>query len=916
MVLHGRAAEQAEIGTLLAAARSASGTAMVVRGDIGMGKSALLEQAVRSAGDLRVLVIRGVPAEAHVPYAALHRLLRPVLGGVESLDAPHAAALRGAFGLTGSMVPDRRVVGIATLMLLAQLGAHQPLLCVVDDAHSLDRQSADTLLFVARRLHDEHVGMIFAADPLGAGHDQVLSGHGLPELLLRALDQDASYQLLADQWGEVNPYTCRRVVDEAAGNPLALTELAGALTSRQLAGQLPPVVLGLGSLNVRASSYALFTARINQLPESTRVLLQVVAVDGRGELTKVVGAATRLSAGVDDVAAAERDRLVRVDGDRITFSHPLIRQAVYHEATISRRIQAHVALAEVMEDFGDNPGSVWHRTAAAAGADEGLAGDLDQLAEQAAARGGWRCAVAAHQRAAELSPRRSSRGRRLTAAATAAAYSGDMCRAAALADDALPMIDDVGAQARLAAVRADIEAERGSLRDAAWILLQGAGPVADADPARSATLLLTAARQAWASDYREAVALAAVNVKKLDRSAAVDICAAGVRGFAGVAENDAEGWRWFRRMVSMARTDRTGIAPMVQLRAIEAALLVGDDVSARDLGLRLVDSCRTQGRADLLPQALHLIAQAHLFLGTHPEALAAAEQAIEMSTATGAVRLAAQAKAVVSRIAAMEGDEARCQMLTTDPAGAGSRATYEWAAASWTLLDLGLGRAEIAACRVSEDGAGPFGPTIVRPEFLADMIEVWVRTDRHDQARLALAKLTAYTDHGGAAWAAAVALRCRALMNDDAAGDLYAEAVRWHGRGPGRPFERARTELLYGEWLRRHRRRTDAREQLRSALAGFEAAGAAPWADRARSELRAAGESWPRGNGSGSVLRALTTQELQVAQLAAAGLSNQDIAVRMSISPRTVGYHLYKAYPKLGVTKRMELARFDFANSG
>ncbi|WP_246211279.1 helix-turn-helix transcriptional regulator [Phytoactinopolyspora alkaliphila] len=911
-MLHGRVAEAAEIARVLATAAAGHGTALVIRGEAGIGKSALLDHVARSASHMRVLRAGCVESEAGMPYAALHLLLRPALDRIDGLPEPQAAALRAAFGLSGTVVPDQRLVGYAITTLLSRLATERPLVCLIDDAHGLDRESAGALALAARRLHTEAAAMVFAADDECPGFPAT----GLRELRLERLDGNAARELLARCPSELSAHTRERILDESDGNPMALLELAAALSPRQRFGHLPPEVIGLGALPVRGDAYAPFTSRIGRLPPSTRTLLGAVAADGRGELTVILHAAHSLGTSIDDLAVAERARLVVVADGRVGFRHPLIRPAAYHGVTITSRVVAHTALAQAYEAFGDEPASVWHRAAAATGPDERVAEHLEQLAECRPADHGRSVAAAAYQCAAELSSSMPNRGRRLAAAAVAASASGDLRRAAALADQALSMTGDDGVLARLAMIRAAAEAEAGLLRDAAWILLQGAAVVAEAAPDLAAAMLMTAARHAWACDYREALGLAATRVAVLRTSDTVRVCAAGIRGLAGLAGHDAaRGMASLRRMILAAADGRPSLPIEVRLHVAEAALLVGDDGTARDLLTRLVATCRAQGRDDVLPHVLGLLAQAQLFLGLHQEARISGEQALEIARRTGIRQLPGQVHATLSRIAAVEGDEENSRDLAQRALSEGPTSIRQWAVGSRALLDLGLGRAEEAMERLSEDAPG--WRTVVGPALLADTVEACARSGHRSAARVPLERLDEAATHSGTEWIRAVALRCHAMTSDDgAAGDLFAQAVFLHRQAPTRPFEQARTELAYGEWLRRSRRRTDARVYLRSALGIFDRIGAAPWTDRARAELRATGESrpQPRGEEVGG-LATLTAQERMVTQLAATGLSNQEIAVRMSISPRTVGYHLYKAYPKLGITKRIELARLDLAAS-
>ncbi|SPT51129.1 ATP-binding protein [Actinomadura madurae] len=858
-MLYGRNDEQARISSLIDKARDhrRSGV-LVLRGEAGIGKSALLAQAADRVP--RALRVTGIEAESGIAFAGLNQLLWPVRDRLDALPAPQAAALRSALGET-SPGHDRFTTGLAVLTLLADLAdADGPVVAVVDDAQWLDTATAEALLFAARRLAAEGVVMLFAA------RDDAFAATGLPELRLGRLPRADAERLLAAR--DLAPIVRDRVVREAAGNPLALHEFAAAdARRRDDARPLPVTDRVLGA----------FQAQIGRLPEGTRLMLLIAAAEGRGHMPSLLGAASTFGVGLADLEEAERARLVEVSGRTIAFRHPLIRAAAYQGAVAARRLAVHRALAESADDMDCR---ARHRASAALGPDEDVAAELEDAAVRARCRTGYGTAAALYRQAADLTPDPPARAARLGAAADLVLLAGRLDEAEELAVQAEGLGPAPADRARLGRVHAAVEYERGDPRAAARRMVDRA-----AGDDRAA-MLRTGAMYGWTSGELPAVLRAA---ELLPDDPAV--C-----GLALLARGDHAGGAPLLAGPVAEALDGTGD----RVRGAQLALIVGDDAAALELAAAEVADGRRHGRIGELPNVLQVQAQTQIAAGLHADAEATVAEAIALARDTGRPHREGRLRAVLARVAAIEGDEARLrELIAHAPSSAGGIADSALA-----LLDLGLGRHDDALRRLEEISRGHHRHGSLLSA--ADQVEAAVRTGAMDVAREAHSRFSAWAEAVKQPWALAVSLHCEALLSDSE--EPFVQAVRLHEQS-GRPFERARTELLYGEFLRRSRRRADARGPLRSAVSIFERLRAAPWLDRARAELRATGESGTSVPTAPDLLDRLTPQELQVVRLAASGTSSREIAAQLFLSPRTVEYHLYKAYPKLGISSRKELSR-------
>jgi DNA-binding CsgD family transcriptional regulator len=900
-VLLGRTKEIAVIDQLLTDARAGTSGALLIRGEAGIGKSALMDYAARSAAGMRVLRAAGVESEADIAFGALHLLLHTELGHVDSLPDIQAAALRGALGLAPSVAEDRLLVGLAVLTLLSDLAEQVPVVVIIDDAQWFDQSSMSTLLFAARRLTEEGIAMIFAV----RDGEHMIEYEGLPQLQPTRLSEEDALALLVERRTDLLPELRRRVVGESAGNPLALLELSrpyGAGSDPPIGP--PPLEADLGGGHVQRA----FRQQIDALPEPTRKLLLVAAADDLGDVRLILKAAHSLGVDADAIEPAERVELIIVSNDTVAFRHPLARAAAYHDASFRERLAAHAALAEACDTVELADRQAWHRAASAIEPDEGVATMLEAAADRARVRGAHATEAAALERAADLSIDDQARVRRLCQAAAAARDAGLLKRAASLVERVSKLSGDPLLPARLAPISAAVEFEYGSPALAAAIFIDGGRRLGPHDPAAALSMLSNAMGYVLLCADRNLADQILLTVDVLAPAAADPLRATLTQAMAMVLLDRTDPALRLLHDADVAEWP-TGESTRSVLLAAHAALTLGDDQVMYALTSGHVATCRRRGLIGQLPEALLLLAIAELFMGRHRHAIANAEEGMRLVRDTGQVRQLGFQAAILAPIAAIQGEEDRCRALCEETiADATERGLTVAAAWSWYALgqlDLGLGRYDDAYERMGEIQHRVPALTF---SYLADQIEAAFRSGRSDRLEISWAQFGVWARHARQPWARGVVERSRALASPDAAAEShYQRATALHAEG-GRPFQRARTQLLYGEWLRRGRRPTDARRQLRMAAETFDRLGAIPWTDRANQELRAAGEDVPSAGHRADPLSQLTAQELQVVRLAATGATNREIAGQLFLSPRTVGYHLYKAYPKLGVSSRRALA--------
>ena len=906
MTLIGRSVETAAIDRLLADARSDRGGVLVLRGEAGVGKSALLRHAQDAAEGMTVLRATGIEGESELPYAALHQILRPLLERIDRLPAPQAAAIRAAFALSGESVQERFRVSLGVLGLLSDAAAEHPLLCVIDDAQWLDRASADALLFVARRLEVEPVALLFAARE---GDARAFAAPGLRDHCVAALDASDARSLLADQLGTtVAAEAVEWIVRNANGNPLALLELPAALTPAQLTGREPL----RAQLAAATSVEQVYLDRVNGLSPTARTLLLLAAAEETGERAILARAAESLQLDITELAAAESEGLVGVDATRVVFHHPLVRSAVYRGAGFADREHAHAALAAVLSAPDEADRRAWHRAAATVGPDEEVALELEQTADRARLRSGYAAAASALERAAELTADHDARAGRLVAAVTAAWHAGDPVRATALADRATPIVEDPALRAELEHVRGDIEHRRGRLQAAGAILLAGAESAAGVDSGKALEMLFDAASCGMQSgDYAlvgEAGRRAADLPRRDDeREHFLADLLVGV-GSLWLGQTTAQ----LPLVLNVIERAHALDEPRLLTGAAMGASTVGDEASEAAFLLRAVGLARRSGAVDTVSLTLLSTAVAGV-LGGRFTVAAEADEGLRLAREARLTGVAGLQLAIIAWFAAVRAEDERARTAAADAvesaAATGNALTNSIAVWALALLDLSGGRPEKAITRLAELAAAPIGvahPLIVLMAS-PDLVEACVRAGRDDQAAAAHAVLDAFAQPAAPPWARALSARCGALLSDDAGAESrFQEALNLHSEMT-RPFDQARTRLLYGEFLRRSRRRQDAREHLRAAFATFEQLRATAWAHRASAELRATGETARMRNPSAAAQ--LTPQELQIARLVGEGASNKEVAAQLFLSPRTVEYHLRKVFQKLDIASRAELIR-------
>ena len=904
-MLFGRPSEIDRLDRLIEGARAGRSAALVLRGEAGIGKSALLDHCAEHAGGLLLLRSSGAEFESELPYAGLHLLLREHVGRIDSLPGPQAEALRTALGLAPGGDREWFLVGLAVLNLLTDLAEDTGALCLVDDVHWLDHETTAVLRFAARRLQAEGVVMILAARD---SHAPAFAAEGIEELVLSPLDASASGEVLAAHAGDLPGYVRDLIRNESSGNPLALRELAAA----QREGHLGAETSGIARLPTHGRIQRSFGDRIAALPQGARDLLLVAAADDTRSTTTVLAAAARLGATLADLDLVESRELLRPVGEQLLFRHPLIRAAAYQGAATRERAAAHEALAAVLDADVDGYRRAWHLAAATTGTDETVAALLEAETGTMLTRGGFAAVTSGYARAAALTPAPAVRGRRYLAAARSALDAGQLDRADALADRAARNLADEVALAHVARVRGAAANWRGQPAAAHRIWSDAALRVAPHSQDNASYLLFNAAELAWLSgDFNaageDARRAAELGLRNADRVAAIATTAAGLNGRAG--RTPAEGLDALRRMIGVVHAGGGPNALADATTVVVWHLMIGDHVTAVELAEDLVARCRARGALGVLPRALGLLARARQYNGAHDLALDAATEGVRLASDIGSSTiLLGVPTSVLAFLAAIDGDEGLCARLTDRITATSGNRVNSMGEGPPALLDLGLGRFGAAHERLSTALARPHRLDLI--PYVPDLVEAAVRLDGPPRLGDAFELYEGWATAVGMSWATAVKARCRALLDDANAEAHFTEALAAHALPGDRPFEAARTTLLYGEWLRRQRRVNEAKPPLRQAMDAFERFRAPVWADRARLELRAAGESvTAREPGPGDRFAGLTPQESQVVRLAAEGLTNREIGAQLFLSPRTVGYHLYKAYPKLGVASRAELGR-------
>jgi DNA-binding CsgD family transcriptional regulator len=900
--LLGRRRERDVLDGIIEALRKGESRVLVVRGEPGVGKTSLLDYVVGHAPDFLLARAAGIQSEMELAFAGLHQLLASMLDRLEGLPIPQRDALRTAFGMSSGPAPDRFFVALAVLTLLSDVADERPLMCLIDDEQWLDRASAQVLAFVARRLQKEAVGLIFTARKPS---EEVA---GLPQLPIEGLrERDARALLDAVITGPLDEWVREQIVTETRGNPLALLELARGLSQEELAGGF-----GLpGAVPLSGTIEETFRRRLDALPSDTRRLLRIAAADPVGEPLLVWRAAERLE--IDTLAAAPAAEAGLLEiGARVRFRHPLVRSAAYRSASATERREAHRVLAEVTDPEVDPDRRAWHRAQAASGPDEEVARELERSAGRAQARGGLAAAAAFLDRAATLTPQPGPRAHRLLAAAGAKRDAGAL-------DPALGLLVAVEAQpldglqrARVDLLRGQIAVEQRRPEDAGRLLASAAArfePL-DADLARETYLEALGAALAADLEFPGGLAEAARRVllappgpeppRAVDvlldaftlrltegYAAAVPKLARTLELFFALDPSDEEGARWLWLAGGRAATT--------------VPLELWDAESWHVLANRQAQVARERGALVNLHLALSFLGRSHLVAGDLTTAALLAEEDRVIAEATGNARLAS-AEMV---IAAWRGQEAQASEMIAATMQEATARGWSSNAYARAVLYNGLGRHDAArdaawpVFQLDRVGVGPF--------LVPELAEAASRTGDVALVEAARDWMSERTRMTGSDWALGIEARVGALLSEgEAAENLYRKSIEHLARTRLR-VELARSHLLYGEWLRRENRRVDARKHLRTAHEKLAGMGVDAFAERARRELLATGETVRKR--TVETRDELTPQERQIALLARDGLSNPEIGARLFISPRTVKYHLRKVFIKLDVSSRSQLDR-------
>ena len=914
-MLVGRELQRGLIDELIERARTGAASTVVLSGEPGIGKTALLEYAAERSGDMTVVRALGLETEAELEFSALHELCRPLLDLLAEIPDRQAEALRGALGLAPVEIADRFMIGAATLSLLGAAAERHPLLVVVDDAQWLDRSSADALIFATRRLEADRVCALFACR---TGEERTFAVPGTQSVVIPGLPKDEAAELIGAE--QVAPAVVERLVEATHGNPLALTELSRLLSEDQLAGRKPlPDPIPAGTTVERALG-----TRVEALPGPTRRALMLASCSASMQLDVVLLALSADGLDATALEGAEDAGLLVLAGDRLEFRHPLVRSAIYHAVPPSARRAAHRVFAEALAGVDRPEERAWHLASAALGPDEEIAATLEATARAAIKRSGYAAAATAFERAAELTPDDETRLRRLYEAARAAWEGGRTEFALQLLREPLERCREPRLRARVLHLRYLIERLSGSVMEALDSLRAAAELVAEIEPEQAVAILLDAGEAAVYGADREAALDAASRARELapEDGGAEDIHAELVLGEALLyADRTREGnARISRASELLEQHDTLRDDPRMVARLAFDLTTAGRGTEARLAAGRAVSLAREQGATSALSYALDASAWNDIHAGRWREAYAAASEAASLARETGQANTLVYALCELAWVEAGRGQEEACRAHAAEALELAHanrlRFAEMFATMALALLDLGGGRLEqaVTGLRGLEQtakevaGAGP-------DEFpWGDLCEALIRLDRVQEAREALDRPTSF--HmvvRGEVWAAAVMRRCVGLLaNDNVFVAHFEKALELH-RQVDDSFQMARTHLCYGERLRRAGKRIEARDQLRRALDLFDRLEARPWYERTQRELQASGETlrhrepWQTEE--------LTPQELQIALQVVEGKTNKEVGAALFLSPKTVEYHLTHVYRKLDLHSRAELIRL-FAGEG
>ncbi|MDX1870791.1 AAA family ATPase [Mycolicibacterium sp. 120266] len=904
--LVGRQEEQQQLAALCDRVRTGASGVLVIHGEAGIGKTALLADALTKANDVRTIRISGAESEMELAYAGVQQLCGPILAHLDRLPGPQKNALRVALGLQDGTAPDRLLVNLAVLTLLGEAGAERPTVCVIDDAQWVDRASLQALSFAARRLLADPVVMIFATRAPGAPPELA----GLPELNLSRLGHaDANTLLMAVMPGQLDDSVRANILFEAEGNPLALLELRHAMAPAVLAGGYG--LTAASSVTRRIEQE--YEQRLRELPPATRTLLLIAAAEPTGNSGWLWDAAAQLSLDADASTPAERSGLITVE-PRLRFRHPLVRSAVYRNASVAERRRVHTALTTVITGPAADEHRAWHRAHATTAPDESVAVELLECAEHARRRAGAAAAAAFLAYAVELTPDPFRRAERALDAALAKLDAGD-AEAATRLLATVAAADDELLSARVDLLRAKIAFTTQRGRDAPPLLLAAAEKLGALDPVLARDTYLDALVAAMivgrlSTDEQSSAAAIAAAARLAPAPSgplrAADLFLDGL--ILRLTEGHAVAAPVLQRAIDQyLKEDEAGVAdPRSHDITLRVLLDLFDQDIYSSLNARQLELLRAAGELTILPAALTTYAGVCVTAGDFAQAADLLEQSDAISTATGAP----PHRSIQSYLAACRGQEelgrelARGTIEDATARGEGSEVTVVLFALA--ILHNGLGQYDeaLAVCTAAldYDDVGMYG------HLLTEMVEAATRSGDMRTAQTAAAQVVERAEATGTATALGYAARARALTTTGPAAEHeFDTAIRELDRSPLAVMA-ARTHLIYGEWLRRANRRADARNELRVAYERFRHMGADGFAERARRELRAAGETMPKEH-TGRTTATLTRQETYIARLAGEGYTNSEIAGHLFISPRTVEWHLSRIFAKLGVTSRRELRR-------
>ncbi len=853
------------------------GGAMIVRGEAGIGKSALVAEVAALTANVRVLKTTGVDSEQHLPFAGLHQLLHPVQDGLDALPAVQRDALSAALGLAEAQTPNIYLVGLATLNLLADLAAAKPLLLIAEDVPSLDPSSVDVLAFVARRLESEPIVLIAT---VREGESSRLDEAGLPSMTLERLSDDAAADLLDTVAPGLAAPVRARLLDQAAGNPLALTELPHS----QMTARLEEA----------------FTARVAGLPAETRMTLLIAALNDSGSLRETLDAAASALGTPVDISVltpAVEARLIELNHGVLSFRHPLMRAAIPQAAAVAQRQSAHRALAEVLD--GQPERRAWHRATAATGPDGAVAADLEAAAEHARRRGDIAGAVTSFELSGQLSENHEQRAERLLRAAELAVESGRKDVVERLLRECRSGELTAQQRARATLILSDFE---DGLRSTA-------GPLELAELAESVAAADLGSRILWSGAMRcfwiepgPAARQRVMSVADGLLADDLDPRKVAITAYVSPFERGQAVGEGLRHLAG-----NTGGDPLVERFLGSAAMQFGAFEESARLSAAAASGLRAQGRLGLLTRALSVHAWSSVRLGNLATALPAAVEAGRLACETDQPFMRGLSVATQAEIAALRGDDAQATTLAAEAEQIGlavaARPVLATVQIARGIAALGQGRYADAFADLQRlhDPADPAYQLALRCYTLAEFADAAIRTGQTDKLREVLSEMESY-GRSASSPALHIGLRyAKAVLSQTE--ETYRTAL--NANLTGWPLERGRVQLAFGEWLRRQRRAAESRTHLRAARETFDALGVLAWSERARNELRAAGEASPRRDPDAR--DRLTAHELSIAQLAAEGLTNREIGHRLYLSHRTVSTHLHRIFPKLGISSRAEL---------